>query len=130
MIRRNTIQKDFVLQTVRSLKSHVTAEQVYETIIQNHPSVGKGTVYRNLSILAEEGQIKKIEIPDGADCYDFNLEKHYHVRCVKCNKVFDVDLEAIDDLSKKIRDKQGMMFLDYDILFKGVCSECQNQTGG
>lgn len=129
MLRRNTVQKDLVLHTVRNLRSHVTAQQVYEVIVKDHPSVGMGTVYRNLNILAQEGQIKKIPIPDGADCFDFTLDEHYHVRCIKCNKVADVDMEAIN-LKGNIRDNKGFSFLDYEILFNGICSDCQDQIGG
>ena len=56
MERRNTIQKDLVLKTVQGLKRHLTAEEVYEFIKKDHPTIGKGTVYRNLGILAEEAK--------------------------------------------------------------------------
>lgn len=125
MERRNTIQKELVLNTVLKLKSHLTADEVYESIKKDHPRIGKGTVYRNLGILAEEGAIRKVEIPNGPDRFDFTLKKHYHVRCMECGKVFDVDMDEIPDLSKKIHDTHGMQFLDYDILFKGICPTCR-----
>lgn len=125
MERRNTIQKELVLEAIRSLRSHVTADEVYAVIQKQHPSVGKGTVYRNLNILAQEGKIRKVEIPNAADRFDFTLEEHYHVRCIKCNAVFDVDMDIADDLSKHIHDTHGIEFLGYDILFKGICPECQ-----
>ena len=128
MVRRNTIQKEIVLQTVRNLQSHVSADEVYEEIIKSHPSIGKGTVYRNLAILAEEGEIRRVEISNAADVYDFTLENHYHVRCVTCNSVCDVDMEVIPDLLKKIKDTHGIEFLDCDILFKGVCPNCQGNA--
>lgn len=125
MERRNTIQKELVLSAVRSMKRHVTADEVYAFIITNHPSVGKGTVYRNLNNLAQEGAILKVEIPDGPDRFDFTIEEHYHVRCVECGEVFDVDMDVLQDLTKQIRNTHGIQFLDYDILFKGVCQKCQ-----
>ena len=125
MERRNTIQKELVLNTVLKLKSHLTADEVYESIKKDHPRIEKGTVYRNLGILAEEGAIRKVEIPNGPDRFDFTLKKHYHVRCMECGEVFDVDMDEIPDLSKKIHDTHGMQFLDYDILFKGICPTCR-----
>jgi len=125
MKRRNTIQKELILETVQKLHRHVTAEEVCEAVRAEHPTIGKGTVYRNLGILAEEGKIRRVEIPDGADCYDFQLSKHYHVRCVKCGAVFDVDLKKSDDMTGRIRDTHGIQILDYDILFKGICPNCQ-----
>lgn len=127
MERRNTIQKELVLNTVLKLKSHLTADEVYESIKKDHPRIGKGTVYRNLGILAEEGAIRKVEIPNGPDRFDFTLKKHYHVRCTECGEVFDVDMDEIPDLKEKIHDTHGMQFLDYDILFKGICPTCRER---
>lgn len=124
MKRRNTIQKDLVLKAVFELKRHVTAEDVYEFIKKEHPRIGKGTVYRNLGVLAEEGSIRKVEIPNGPDRFDFTLEDHYHMKCMECGEIFDVDMEKLPDLREKIRDTHGMEFLDYDILFRGLCPAC------
>ena len=127
MERRNTIQKALILRAVSDLKRHLTADEVYEFVKRDHPSIGKGTVYRNLAILTEEGAIRKVEVPDGSDRFDFTLKNHYHVRCVKCGEVFDVDMDEIPDLQKKIHDTHGMEFLTYDIFFKGICPECRAQ---
>ena len=128
MKRRNTIQRNLVLEAIRTMKSHVTAEEVFEFIRKNHPNIGKGTIYRNLGILAEEGEIRRVEIPDGPDRFDFTLKNHYHVRCVKCGEVFDVDMDVITDLEERIRDTHGMEFLSYDISFKGVCPACREKN--
>ena len=127
MERSNTIQTALILRAVCELKRHLTADEVYEFVKKDHPSIGKGTVYRNLAILTEEGAIRKVEVPDGSDRFDFTLKNHYHVRCVKCGEVFDVDMDEIPDLQKKIHDTHGMEFLTYDIFFKGICPECRAQ---
>ena len=127
MERRNTIQKALILRAVCDLKRHLTADEVYEFVKRDHPSIGKGTVYRNLAILTEEGAIRKVEVPDGSDRFDFTLNNHYHVSCVKCGEVFDGDMDEIPDLQKKIHDTHGMEFLTYDIFFKGICPECRAQ---
>jgi len=129
MERRNTIQKELVLQAVTELHSHVTADDVYAHIAQLHPHIGKGTVYRNLNLLAEEGKIRRVEIPDGPDRFDFMTAKHYHVRCVVCGAVFDVEMDVIPDLTARISNSHGMVILDHDILFKGICPRCQQAPG-
>ena len=123
--RSNTIQRALVLQAVRDMRGHMTADEVYEYICKKHPTVGKGTVYRNLSILADEQEIKKVEVPEGPNRYDFNVTEHYHLTCVKCNRIFDVDMDAMPDIMKKVHNTHGMDFLTYDIWFKGICSECK-----
>lgn len=125
MVRRNTIQRELVLNAVHSLKNHATAEEIYNMIKQAHPSIGRGTVYRNLNILAEEGKIRKVEVIGSPDRFDHICEKHFHVRCIKCRRLFDIELEPIPELKPKTKDSQDMQFLDYDIMFKGICPDCQ-----
>lgn len=129
MERRNTIQKQLVLDAVFGEKRHVTADEVYEVIRVKHEHIGKGTIYRNLGILAEEGKIKKIETTDGPDFYDFNLTDHFHARCVYCNSMFDValDVDEMPDLCSKASTTKGIRITSYDISFKGICSECQRR---
>lgn len=126
--RRNTIQKELVRVAVANLHGHVSAEDVFEYIRRDHPNIGKGTVYRNLNLLAEENTIRKIEIPNAADCFDFMLTEHYHIRCIECGAVEDVDMEAIH-LNSLIRDSRGFKFLGYDILFRGICEKCRQKNG-
>ena len=128
MEKRNTIQKKMVLDAVRELGCHAAADEVYVKVSALHPTISKGTVYRNLNVLAEEGEIRKIDIPDSAARYDHNCSKHYHIKCERCGKVFDVDMELIPDLSDRINNIHGFDILDYDIIFKGVCPECKNKS--
>ena len=125
--RRNTIQKDLVKNAVYEMKRHVTANEVYEFLKKEYPTIGKGKVYRNLDILSEEGALRKVEVPDGANRFDITLKNHYHVRCIKCGEVSDVDMEDIPDLMKRIHDMHGIDFLEYDISFKGICPRCREK---
>lgn len=125
MIRRTTIQKELVFDAVRQLHNHPTADEVYEMLHSTHPNISKGTVYRNLNRLAAEGKIRKLEIPDGPDRFDHICTNHYHIHCCKCGRAFDVDMEEVSGLIDKVKDKQGFDFLDYDIIFKGICPDCQ-----
>ena len=125
MERRNTIQREMVLEAVKSLKNHATADKIYAYIVKRHPTIGKGTVYRNLNILAEDGEVQRIEIPNGPDRFDHTLAEHYHVICERCNNVYDVDMNVLPDLREQIVDNHGMEFLGYEVLFRGICADCQ-----
>ena len=127
MKRRKTIQKDLVRDAVSQLHDHPSANEVYEFIHKDHPSIGKGTVYRNLNILSQENAIHKVEIPNGSDRFDYRLGKHYHVKCIECSQIFDVDMNEIPNLEKHIHDTHGIQFLDYDILFRGICPACRQR---
>lgn len=129
--KRNTIQRALVLEAVRKLHCHPTADEVYEEATREHPAISRGTVYRNLNQLAESGEISNMEIPGCANHYDHRRDDHYHARCLQCGKVFDVDMDFIPDLGKNIRDTHGFEFSGYDLVFKGICAECKaNAAGG
>ena len=116
-----------VLNAVTKMRRHVTADEVYDDIKKDYPSIGKGTVYRHLSILAGEAKIRKVEIPGGEDQYDFTLTRHYHVRCVECGKIFDVNLNEVKEIDAFMHAEHDIQLLDYDIIFKGICKDCQNK---
>ena len=124
MIQRHTIQCSLVLEAVNRLHCHATADEVYEAIVKKHPTVSRATVYRNLNRLSETGNIRKIEIPGGPDRFDHQRPEHYHVKCAKCGRVFDVEMDYIADLVRKIKDARGFQFTGHNIIFTGICPEC------
>ena len=125
MIRRSTIQRTLVLEAVHQLKCHATADEIHQLIAQEHPHISKGTVYRNLNQLAESGDIRKLEVPGGAGRFDHICSDHYHARCLKCGRVFDVDMAYIPNLESQIRDAHGFTFQGHDLMFKGICPRRQ-----
>ena len=125
MMKRNTIQRSLVFEAVNKLQSHATADEIYEKVVTEHPNVSRATVYRNLKLLSETGYIRKIEIPGGADRFDHLCHDHCHVKCEKCGRVFDVDMEYNTGIEKNIKDDRGFKFTGYDILFRGVWPDCQ-----
>lgn len=126
MNNRHTLQRDLVLEAVKELHCHATADDVYDLIVTKHPNISRGTVYRNLKLLSDIGEIHKVEIPSGADRFDHECHAHYHARCIKCNKVFNVEMDFIDDLQKNIKDTHGFEFTGHDLIFKGICLECNS----
>ena len=127
MKTRNTIQRTLVLEAVNRLRCHATADEIDAEIAKEHPHISRATVYRNLNLLAELGEIRKLEIPGAADRFDHRCHDHCHVRCETCGRVFDVDMEYVAGLEQNIRDAHGFAFSGYDILFRGICPECRKK---
>lgn len=129
-MKRNTVQKQIVLESVHQLQNHPTADQVYDRAVEQHPSISRGTVYRNLNQLAEDGEIYKIQVPSGADRFDHMVHPHYHIRCQRCNKLFDVEMAYMEGLEDAVANQQGFRFTGHTILFRGICPQCQVPTDG
>ena len=124
---RNTIQRALVLEAVRSLHNHPTSADVYEVVREKHPNISRATVYRNLGVLANRGEVLRVEVPNGAD--DFLNRPHYHAKCRVCGGVFDVDMPYQSDILAKVSDAHGFAIEEHEIIFNGVCSECRKAEG-
>ena len=127
MKNRNTLQRRLVLETVRRMRNHPTAEEIYLAIAAENPLISKATVYRNLKLLSEQGESLRIPIPDGADRFDFHVAPHYHIKCRVCSQVFDVDMPYQGNLCDQVTDAQGFQIESHQILFIGVCPDCQKK---
>ena len=127
MVKRNTTQRALVLETVNKLQNHATADEIYEAIISEHPNISRATVYRNLKLLSEMGEIRRLEIPGCPDRFDHRVHNHCHVKCERCGRLFDVDMDYISGLENNIRDSRGFDFTAYDIIFRGICPECKEK---
>lgn len=125
MTKRNTIQRQLVIDAVSTLANHPTAEDVYKRIIVEYPDISKGTVYRNLNSLVATGLLSKVCIPGGADRFDHIAEKHYHLKCTHCGKFSDVDMNYIESLDAKIAKATGYEMESHEIIFCGRCADCQ-----
>lgn len=116
-----------MLQTVLDMHEHPTADDVYVAVAEDHPSISKATVYRNLNQLVSQGEIRRVPVPNGADRFDFNTKEHFHVRCSCCGGVFDVYMPHIENLIDQIEDSSDVAIKRYDILFEGICPTCRDK---
>ena len=128
MMKRKTIQRSLVLDAVNKLHNHATADEIYDAVIIEHPNISKATVYRNLNTLSEMGEIRKLEIPGGADRYDHCTHNHCHIKCDKSGRLLDVDMDYFSGLESNIRDTRGFDFTGYDIIFRGTCPDCKKHS--
>lgn len=121
-------QRELIEQAVYALRCHPTADEVYQAVREENPSISLGTVYRNLNTLADLGRIKKISMPEGGDRFDYNMTAHYHAICHQCAKVFDIDLPNPRQIAEKIHTETGFYVTAFQFVAKGVCDRCKQRT--
>lgn len=124
MNQRNTIQRSLILDAVRHLP-HPTADEVHSHITGRYPSISRGTVYRNLHVLAAQGRLIRVAVPDAADHFDHTLTEHYHIHCRLCGRVVDAGLPYQHSLLESIVENHGYLIEAHDIVLTGVCPACQ-----
>ncbi|MGN8937329.1 Fur family transcriptional regulator [Bittarella sp. HCP28S3_D9] len=118
-------QRELVLAEVKSSREHPTADMVYAALKADNLSLSLGTVYRNLNLLAQMGQIHKIGMPEGSDRFDGRTDEHYHMLCQKCGRVYDVQLDTLSELDGQIQSQTGFLVHSHDLIVRGVCRTCQ-----
>jgi Fur family transcriptional regulator, ferric uptake regulator len=122
---RSTKQRQVILDELRKLCTHPTADEVYEMVRCQLPRISLGTVYRNLEMLAAHGVIQKVDTSGTQRRFDGNPAPHYHIRCMGCGKVDDVPVESIPSIEELVRDVSDYEILGYRLEFRGLCPQCQ-----
>ena len=118
---RITNQKKIILEYLKSIKTHPSAEMVYLVVRKKLPRISLSTVYRILKNLKEKGEILEISV-DGVSHYDGEISPHAHFVCQRCKKIFDVFEKWVILKYKKL--KVGKINT-YQIYFYGSCKNCQ-----
>lgn len=120
--RQREAIKDFLM----TRKDHPTADTVYMNVRQEFPNISLGTVYRNLTLLAEIGEIQRLRVGDGTDHFDADTSPHYHFICQSCGSVIDLEMESvshIEDIAGANFEGQIKGHVTY---FYGICEECDS----
>ena len=126
MATRDTRQRCMVLEAVRSRTDHPSADDIYLAVRERDPRISRGTVYRNLNVLAESGEITHVKVPS-ADRYDLRQERHYHLFCVGCGAVCDAPLDYREQLDRQVEAGTGFAVQRHRMIFEGLCPACQEK---
>lgn len=92
-------QRESIKNFLVTRYDHPTAETVYLNIRREFPNISLGTVYRNLNLLAEIGEIQKLSPGIGPDRFDGNPAPHYHFICRHCGCVMDLTVSGLDHIN-------------------------------
>lgn len=118
-------QREIIIEYIKSVKTHPTAEMIYNDLRVNNPELSLGTVYRNLDKLSSAGEILRLKQFGEKDRFDGNTEHHYHGMCVKCLKLFDIYTNYFSNIDKKIEKITNCNVVSHDMKFDIICPECK-----
>lgn len=121
-------QREEIIDVIRELYNHPTAEEIYYLTKQKDSSVSRSTVYRNLKFLVKKGLVNQITISNGPARYDYkeNRQKHGHILCTKCGKLYDFCYDFdFQQVKKSIYTQTRVEILDDGVVMKGICDSCK-----
>lgn len=124
--KRITSQQQAVFQSILSSHRHLTADQVYQEVRKSQPRISLATVHRNLDKLAESGFIGKVIIR-GLKYFEIETQQHYHVICLSCGEVGNINSEPATDIEEFFSRSTPYALTGHDLILYGVCPSCQKR---
>ena len=121
---RNSKQRNLIFSELSSRYDHPTADELYIALKKKSPSLSLATVYRNLKQLCEDGKVKCISF-DNVDRFDATTMNHYHLACMECNRLYDVDIPLIPEIDIAQKSLSEGNATSYSLIFSGVCNNCK-----
>ena len=130
--RKYSKKREAILEALRNTTEHPSAEMLYARLKPEFPDLSLGTVYRNLSLFAEEGDAMSVGVFRGQERFDARTEPHAHLHCVQCGRVIDVPLpgEPEAQLCALAQSATDAKVLGCSITFTGLCKTCQQADKG
>ncbi len=121
-------QREEIKNFLMTRKDHPTADVVYMNVRQQNPNISLGTVYRNLTLLADMGEILRLRVGDGVDHFDADTSQHYHFICTECNRVIDLEMDNIDSIMEAAAKNFDGRITGHFTYFQGICGDCCKKT--
>lgn len=125
MAAKYSKQREEIKAYLSTRKDHPTADQVYTAMRTKIPNISLGTVYRNLNLLADTGEILRLQVGDKTDHFDYDTSPHHHFVCKKCGSVIDLAMPSIDSVMETAALGFNGTIEGYDIYFYGTCEKCR-----
>lgn len=121
-------QRDMIKAFLMERKDHPTADVIYMNVRQENPNISLGTVYRNLTLLADIGEIQRLRLGDGIDHFDADISPHYHFVCSDCGSVIDLKMDSIDSVMEVAESDFDGKITGHVTYFYGTCTECLHNS--
>lgn len=106
---------------------HLSAEDIYKSLLDSGEEIGLATVYRVLTQFEEAGLVVRHHFEGGQSVFELDYGTHHdHLVCVKCGKVEEFMDEMIEARQQEIAKAAGYQITDHSLNIFGICPACQN----
>ncbi len=122
--RKHSRQRELIKNFLANRKDHPTADMIYTNVRRQNPNISLGTVYRNLTLLVQEGEINRLRLGDGVDHFDADTSPHYHFICSECGNVSDLDIDHPENILNAVATDFDGQITGHVAYFYGTCGNC------
>jgi Fur family peroxide stress response transcriptional regulator len=104
---------------------HPSAEIIYQSVREKHPTISFNTIYKNLETFEELGLVVKVNPLYNEARYDVDVRPHHHLICRTCKKIVDVHDKKLDSVPAPEEAGDGFRVENWTVQFTGLCADCQ-----
>jgi len=117
-------QREAIKSFLAERTDHPTADMIYLKIREEYPNISLGTVYRNLSLLVEMGEIVKFSCEGRTERFDGNICPHYHFCCKSCGAITDLKMPEQTKINQIAAEYFDGKIEGHQLIFYGTCIKC------
>lgn len=108
-----------------SAQRHLSAEDIYRTLLTEHLDIGLATVYRVLTQFEQAGLLKRNNFESGKAIFELNEGSHHdHLVCLACGRVEEFFDAQIEERQKTVAQSRGFTLQDHALALYGLCASC------
>jgi Fur family ferric uptake transcriptional regulator len=122
--QRMTSQRRVILEELRKVDTHPSANEVYKMVRKRLPRISLGTVYRNLELLSQTGYLQKLELGGTLKRFDGNPANHYHLSCIHCGRVVDAPADVDVAVEDNLENATNFKITGHKLELIGICPDC------
>jgi Fur family transcriptional regulator, ferric uptake regulator len=127
-MKRRTKQRTAVEDLLQETGEFRTAQQIHAQLRESGANVGLTTVYRNLAMMTESGDVDVILGEDGEARYRAcGTEHHHHLVCRKCGYTVEVRAAEVERWAQRTAAENGFAEVSHTLEIIGLCDTCQRQ---
>ena len=121
-----TPQRLAVYKALVGNDNHPSPDMIHKSVKPDFPTISFATVYKILETFEKKGIISKVTTLHNTLRYDPLTERHHHIICVKCKRIFDLKSKDLDALPIPVKVKKGNRLIDFSVHFNVICNDCMN----
>jgi Fur family ferric uptake transcriptional regulator len=123
---KHTKQREAILDVFLEATGHITSDDLYQRVRDNHPNIGYTTVYRTMKLLCDAGLASERHFDDGITRFEIAHEHHDHLVCMRCGKIIEFECAMIENTQDEIAARYRFRVLRHRHELYGHCSSCRD----
>jgi Fur family transcriptional regulator, ferric uptake regulator len=117
---RIKILEVFQTSTVR----HMSAEDVYKTLLAEDSDIGLATVYRVLMQFEQAGILSRNHFESGKSVFELNEGQHHdHLVCLDCGRVEEFFDAEIESRQRAVAQTRGFQLQEHALSLYATCTK-------